>query len=456
MKRRHLAVFQAAWAARHALAGPPRLAHEAAFLPDAMRLQETPVHPAPRRALWLIMALFTAAVAWSVLGQVDIVAVSPGRLVVSDRSKTLQAPEAGVVHTIHVRDGDRVQAGDLLVELDPTIAQADARGTAGQRQNSEELIARTERLLQALDAGQAPDAQGLAPAQLALLDAEWREFQARQSRLEAEQARRQAELQTARQLLAKIESTLPLARQREADFLQLQRDGAVAAHAAQDRSRERQDLERDLATQRARLAEAEATAAETREAAQADRAAVRRQWHERLTQSRHERGQWAQQERKTAQRERLTRILAPVSGTVQQRSVHTPGSGVTAGQALMVIVPEDAPLQVEVAVAHHDVGFVRAGQAVELKLEAFSFTRYGTLPGVVRHLSHDAVTDDKGQSHFVATVTPERTAIEVDGRAVPLTAGMAVTAEIKTGRRRVIEFVWSPVVKTVGEGLRER
>ena len=453
---RHREVFQAAWAMRHELAGPARLAHEAAFLPAAMSLQETPVHPAPRRAQWLIIGLFSAALLWSVIGQVDIVAVAPGQLVVSDRSKTIQSPEAGVVRAIHVRDGDRVAADQLLLELDPTAADADARGVAGQMQNTADTLQRTERLLAALEHGQRPSTQGLASPQAALLESEWTEIQSRQSRLDAEVTRRQAEWHTAREMQAKLETALPLARQREEDFAQFREAGAVPTHAAQDRSRERIELERDLATQRARVAEAEAALRESTESRQSDRAVATRQLRERLTQARHERGQWEQQDRKAAQRERLTRIVAPVSGTVQQRSVHTVGSGVAVAQALMVVVPDDASLQVEVAVAHQDVGFVREGQPVELKFEAFAFTRYGTVPGVVRHVSTDAVTNDKGQSHFVATIGLDRQTIDVDGRAVPLTAGMAAAAEIKTGRRRVIDFVWSPVVKAAGEGLRER
>jgi hemolysin D len=145
--RRYAAVFKAAWAARTELAGPQRLAHERAFLPAALSLQETPVHPAPRRAMWALMALVTAAIVWSCIGQLDIVAVAPGRVIVSDRTKLVQPLEAGVVKAIHVRDGDKVQAGQLLVELDPTAASADTRTVAEQLATARTQAEVAQRLL---------------------------------------------------------------------------------------------------------------------------------------------------------------------------------------------------------------------------------------------------------------------------------------------------------------------
>ena len=130
---RYRAIFCAAWEVRHELTGPKRLADETAFLPAALSLQETPAHPAPRRAAWAVCALFVIALVWATLGQIDIVAVAPGRIVVSERTKTLQPLEAGVVKRVLVKDGDTVKVGQVLVELDGTNASADgaSQGAAG-------------------------------------------------------------------------------------------------------------------------------------------------------------------------------------------------------------------------------------------------------------------------------------------------------------------------------------
>ena len=153
---RYKAVFQAAWAHRAELAGPSRLADEIAFLPAALSLQETPVHPAPRRLAWRLMLLFVLALLWSVVGQVDIVAVAPGRIIVGDRTKVIQPLEASVVRRVLVRDGDRVRAGQLLVELDPTMATADKASVQEQLRTQVSELARTRALLQSLSNKQLP------------------------------------------------------------------------------------------------------------------------------------------------------------------------------------------------------------------------------------------------------------------------------------------------------------
>ncbi|MEW6707195.1 MAG: biotin/lipoyl-binding protein [Pseudomonadota bacterium] len=179
---RYKAVFKAAWEVRHELAGPKRLADEAAFLPAALSLQETPVHPAPRRAMWIILALFAIALAWSILGQVDVVAVAHGRIVVADNTKLIQPLETAVVKAIKVRDGDRVTQGQVLVELDATGAGADRRSVQEQLEAARSEFQRSEALLTALNTGKPPRPNGSAPTQ-ALLRAEWADIQAKLAKL---------------------------------------------------------------------------------------------------------------------------------------------------------------------------------------------------------------------------------------------------------------------------------
>ena len=266
---RYRAVFHTAWQARHELAGPKRLTDELAFLPAALSLQETPVHPAPRRLAFALIALFLIALLWSFVGQIDIVAVASGRIVVSERTKLIQPLERSVVRRVLVKDGDPVEAGQILVELDPTSASADKTSIDEQLKSAQSELLRTRALSQAIHRPSLlPDLGGVLPAGWSESDAraaraqlgdEWSDITAKLARTAAEIQRRQAEIVTVREMIAKLESTLPIARQREADFRQLAEQGFMSAHANQDRTRERIELERDLATQRARLAEAAAT-----------------------------------------------------------------------------------------------------------------------------------------------------------------------------------------------------
>jgi hemolysin D len=466
---RYRAILQAAWAARGEMAGPKRLADEAAFLPAALSLQETPAHPAPRRAAWAVCALFVAALAWSVLGQVDIVAVAPGRIVVSERTKTLQPLEAGVVKRVLVKDGDTVQAGQVLVELDATNASADGASVQEQLSATVSEQRRTTALLNALHArtlsvhllplplGEGRGEGGLQHEQTnSQLHSEWQDITAKLNKLSAEQSRRRAEIATVRETINKLEATLPLAQQREADFKRLTDEGFVSGHAGQDRRRERIEQERDLAMQRARLAEAQAALAESENAQAAYRAETQRSLSDRQSQASSKREQLTQERSKAEQRSKLTQLTAPVAGTVQQVAVHTEGGVVTPAQVLMVIVPKDAQVTAEVVIDNKDIGFVNAGQPVAVKLETFPFTRYGTVEARVRSVTADAVTDEKRGAIFPATLAFSTDSIAVDGKRIHLSPGMNVTAEIKTGRRRVIDYLLSPVQTALSQSLGER
>lgn len=457
---RYRAVFQFAWEHRKELAGPSRMADETAFLPAALSLQETPVHPAPRRLAWGLMVFFVLALLWACIGQIDIVAVAPGRIIVSDRTKIIQPLEASVVKAVLVRDGDRVNAGQVLVELDPTMATADSSSVRGQLNAAVSEEQRTQALLQTLSKQKLftqilRDLEGENQLQAQLM-AEWHDISAKLAKLESEVTRRQAEIATVKASIAKLEATLPMVQSREADYRKLEDQGFISGHATQDKTRERIEMERDLVTQRARLAEAQATAAETEQAKSAYRAETQRQLSDRHAQAVTKRNQLQADRSKADQRERQTQLRAPVSGVIQQLAIHTTGGVVTSAQPLMVVVPDSPTVTAEVSIANQDIGFVNQGQTAEVKLETFSFTKYGTVYAIVENVTADAVTDEKRGSFYPATLTLNQRDMLIDGKRVPLSPGMNISAEIKTGKRRIIEFLLSPVQRAGTESLRER
>jgi HlyD family secretion protein len=170
-------------------------------------------------------------------------------------------------------------------------------------------------------------------------------------------------------------------------------------------------------------------------------------------------------------------LRAPVDGTVQQLAVHTIGGVVTPAQQLMMIVPLDSRLEVEAMVSNRDVGFVHPGEPAEVKVDTFNFTRYGLLHGQVVSVSQDSIIRDKPAENsgdakhgglaetsgpegqellYAARISLDRTQMKIEDKLVNLSDGMAVTAEIKTGRRRVIEYLLSPLPRYKQESLRER
>jgi len=164
----------------------------------------------------------------------------------------------------------------------------------------------------------------------------------------------------------------------------------------------------------------------------------------------------AQEVTKAGQKTALQRLTSPIDGVVQQLAVHTVGGVVTPAQQLLIVVPHDHPVEVEAQVENKDVGFVREGQPVEIKVETFLFTLYGTIPGKVLSVSDDAAPIEKVGLVYPTRVIMDRSTIQVDGKQVTLSPGMAVTVEIKTGKRRLIEYLLSPLLKSVKESLRER
>jgi hemolysin D len=355
-------------------------ADERAFLPAALEIVETPPSPIGRAIGVVIIALFCIAVIWATFGHVDIIAYASGKVVPSGRVKLIQPFEIGVVRAIHVHDGQSVKAGEVLIELDASIAAA-------------------------------------------------------------EQAQKEAERDTISVVIEKLEADEPIIAQR-VNILKTLTDKELGSKLTYLESLQQlTENHKDTAIQKSRLAEANAAVATI-----------------------------------TARMKRLT-LTSPVDGVVQQLAVHTVGGVVTPAQQLAVVVPSDATLEVEAMISNRDIGFVHVGEDAQIKVDTFNFTRYGLLHGRVLSVSQDAIVHDvptekakdnadgaessssepKGQElTYAARVGLDRTQIQVDGALANLTAGMAVTVEIKTGSRSPMSYLLSPVVRYIHESMHER
>jgi len=459
---RYLTAFQHAWSLRKRMDGPIYQRDEAEFLAAALALQRTPPSPAPRVALWLISAFALITLIWATFGKVDVVASAVGKLVPSGRSKPIQAIETASVKHIAVREGDAVHAGDVLIELDATATTADTDRIENEMIAARLLTLRAQAMLAAQRSGQLTPlhASDIPAARLTdgtrQLEGMLTEYRARLARLEADIERRQAELQSLQEAIRKLEKTLPITTRRAEDFQDLQARGYVSRHAWMEKEQARLDQEGELATQQSRLAEVRAALRETQGQRAALIAESRRQWLDAAEEGQQKAESLRQELLKASARNKLMQVVAPIDGTVQQLAINTVGGVVTPAQVLMLLVPNDQAMEIDARLENKDIGFVSAGQTVEVKVETFPYSRYGTLRGRVLHLSRDAINDDKVGLTYLAKIQLEKSSVEVNGREVPLQAGMAVTAEINTGRRRVIEYLMSPLIEHVHESMRER
>ena len=472
----HLAVLREAWRAENkARKGRQKQVRDHEFLPAALEIMEKPPSPGLRILMLLLCALFGIALLWSFLGRVDVVAVATGRTLPIANVKLIQPIEIGVVRAIHVRNGQRVRRGQLLLELDPTTAQGQESQATRALLAADVVRARNNALLAHLQGRpaifQAPPgtARDVAATQAELVRSKVAEYESERRTLIQSRAERNAELSGTLAEIAKLRQTLPLIEEQ----LRARRELAGRGHFSrlrvleyeQQRIEHIQNIEvQEAAANRARatLGSIEASLATLRERL-AEEASTE------LATAETESGMQSEQVRMSARRRQLQQLVAPVDGTVQQLQVHTVGGVVQPAQSLMVIVPLEAEIAIDAQVLNRDIGFVREGQPVRVKVEAYPFTDYGIIEGTVETISRDAVPSEQQAEAsepgrppvgpalvYNARIRLSRSYVTVRGRRQPLGPGMSVQAEILTGRRRVIQYLLSPISKTVDEAARER
>ena len=442
----------------------PLHADEAEFLPAALEIMETPPSPVGRGILWTILACVAFSVAWACLGTTDVVAVATAKVIPSGQVKTIQLFEIGVVRRIAVEEGQHVVQGDLLVEMDTTASQADVERLAHELQQAECEKERTRALLRWSPRTATPPAftppEGLPEATAETyrrrVAEEAATLTAKLTGLDHEVERLSAQLRSVRASITKLEETLPIVSRRAESLHQLYLQRMGSEHDWLVREQERIETEQNLKMERQRLGEVTAAIRSKQDAIRQALAEFRQELLRQESESAAQSVQLAQDMVKARQRSTLQRVTAPVSGVVQQLSVHTVGGVIEGAQPIMVIVPDSYTLEVEARVLNKDIGFVREGQLAEVKLDAFPFTEYGALSGNVKHVSNDAVNDENLGLVYLTRVALERDCIRIGDKDIRLTPGMGATAEIKLRTRRIVSYFLSPLLKYTSESLRER
>jgi membrane fusion protein, hemolysin D len=460
-----------------------RRANELAFLPAALEIAETPPSPVGRAIGATIILLFCVAVSWAWAGTIDIVAATTGKIVPSGRTKVIQPFETGVVRSIRVQDGQAVKAGDVLIELDPTVNAAERDHLHDDLLAEQLNIARLHAALAGADDPTAVfhppggASAALISAQRQLLLNQVTEHRARIASLARQQAQKEAEQGTIVATIHKLEATIPVIQQR-VDIRKTLMDKELGSKLTYFEILQLLvEQQEDLGVRKSHLREAEAAAAAIRETRGQAEAEYRRTLSDELTKAEQKANGLAQDLIKAEQKTKLQLLTSPVDGVAQQLAIHTVGGVVTPAQALLVVVPSDSRLEIEAMISNRDIGFVHAGQEAEIKIDTFSFTRYGLLHGTVLTVSQDAVIRDrrqdraddralgtqsdtsepKGQElNYSARISLDRTRMLIDDRVVNLSPGMAATVEIKTGSRTILSYLLSPLMRYRQEALHER
>jgi hemolysin D len=460
-----------------------RTEHE--FLPAALEIVEKPPSVGLRALLLCLCGLFIVALAWALIGRVDVIAAASGKTIPAGNTKIVQPLQIGSVRQIYVHDGDFVRKGQLLLELDPTVATADTEQSSKTLLAAQVVNARNQAILAYLAGHPArfiapPGTRSeVAETQERLVRTAIASYESERASLLQQRAQNAAELDAANAQIAKLKETLPYLDEQIAARRELTDKGYFSKLKLLEYEQARVEHMRDTDVQRASAVRARASISDIDAQLAKLRENFERTAATELSDATDKAGTADEEVKKAEKMRELMQLRAPVDGIVQQLAISTIGGVVQPAQPLMVIVPCsgaradacESPLEVQAFVLNRDVGFVHAGQRVVVKLEAFNFTDYGFLEGRVRTVSRDAVdmnTKNEAEQQsssamknpsgpvYVAKIDLQCSSARNVALCARVRAGMTVQAEIKTGSRRIIDFLLSPLAKTVGEAGRER
>jgi hemolysin D len=440
------------------------------FAPPLLRMQREPPPPLAGWMLRFLLGLIVCVLLWAIFGRLDIVAVADGKLVPSTYLKIVQPAEQGIVKEILVKEGEAVQAGQVLIRMDSVLAGADVKAIGAERDHKRLALRRIDAQLAGKRfARTSGDPAELAQQVEAQYSANVRAYEnaLAQERSLLEKARH--ELAAAQATKAKLEQVLPHYVEQEAAFEKLTKDGFAGRILYTDKRRERIEKEQDLRTQEFTIGASRALIEQSENKIAQISADYRRQLQTERMETASQLEKLTQELAKLSHRHELLELRAPQAGIVKDLATHTAGTVAAPGTILMTIVPEGDRLVAEVWVSNQDVGFVRPGQEAKLKLAAFQFQKYGMIEGKVARVNADAseapspnLRQDVGRERpmgplaFRALVDLAGQELAADGRRYALQAGMQVTGEIHLGTRSVLEYLLSPVQKAFHEAARER
>jgi hemolysin D len=478
----------------HKLKHPSRLLPELddrAFLPAALEIIETPPSPAGVWMITVICAFVVAALAWAWFGRLDIYATARGKFVPSGYTKVIQPLDAGKVSVIAVRPNQVVKAGEIVMLLDASEVRSEiAADTEAMIARRAEALRRKAALSAVVDGVLTPPAiswpdeepeairqredrvlagdLGELSAALAHLDKQRLEKEATVKELEGSIAAQTRLIETLRERVALRQQLIDKnvgTRTAMIDAMQGLREGETQLAGYIGKRDEALAAVGSIESERAAKIEA-FLADNTRKMAEANRLADEKE---------------ADRTKARVKLDHMT-LRAPVNGVVHALAVTSLGQVVTTGQELMHIVPANTPLEIQAYVSNEDIGFVSPGQPAVVKVDAFPFARYGTVDATVSEIAQDAIPADTANREladqtklgsqadrnltptaqpmtnlvFEAKLRPSATTISINDKDLPLSPGMTVSVEIRTGTRRIINYVFSPLVEVAGKAMKER
>jgi len=472
-----------AWRDRAKLGDGSKHQNLSEFMPAALELQESPPNPLVRWLAWVLIALFVLTLIWACIGKVDVVSSAEGKIIPGSRVKQIQPLSKGFVKAIHVKEGQFVNQGDALIELDRTITAADQARMQQELHNASLNLAGAEALQTFLVSTSnskttAETKHNLQPSMATEIKLkvhaaikptetevllhqqktweQWQQYQAQLSSLHSALKKVQSEKIANQETIKKLQQILPLIEKRVQALEKLYAQKMVSETEYLELEQQRIERVQDLAAQQQMQQQLNAAINEAQQKINSLKADTLGKLLTQIADSRNQIATISEELVKATDMNDKQILYAPVSGYVQQLAINTIGGIVTEAQQLMIIVPEEESLEVQVMLGNQDVGFVQKDMAAEIKIHTFPFTKYGLIDATVTHISDDAIIDEKLGLVYTMHLKMHKSTILVEAKDVKLIPGMAVTAEVKTTQRRVIEYFLSPLLRYKQESIRER
>jgi hemolysin D len=423
------------------------------FKPIMAEIEEEPVNPLGGIAFWIVIAAMVFLVLWMCFGKVDVVVSARGTVIPEGDIKILQPLDTGIVSAILCREGDFVKKKQPLIEIDPSITEPELES---KQKNLQYLDLEKKRIGSMLGkeafltGNNAYDTESVR-IQKELYLALTASIEKQMETKKAELGRIEEERLGAENVKSHYETLFTIADEKEKrlravkdiisgdDYEKAQNDVLTYGNNI----RQTDNKIKQLAFEKSRVeSEIETIKEEFRVNALKEYSDKKKQSTEIESEI-----------DKNSFRNEKQKIVSPVDGYVTNLYVHTVGGVVTPAQKLLAIVPAGTPLVIKAIVLNKDIGFVKEGMPVSVKIDAFDFQKYGILKGVVKNVSRHSIDDEKLGQVYEIFIMPEETDLQVEGKRIPVGSGMTVTAEIKVEQRKIIEFFIYPIIKYLDEGL---
>lgn len=419
------------------------------------RIMQTPVKA--KGLLYSVVLVIFILVVWAYFAQIDEVAKGDGKVIPSQQLQVLQSYDGGIVQDILVREGERVSKGQVLLRVDPT------RYISSLEENTTQfaaLAAKVQRLSALTQGTQLRFGKKLLSQAPVIVENERKLYNSNLAELDEVAAgsdtrimQRRQDVEEERASLSQYEDVLKLSEKELAVTKPLLASGAVSE--IEVLRLERQIVELKANIKKSKVAIARGLNAIEEEVIKKEESRLRliNRWSQELTEATGEMATLQQSQTSLEDVVSQAELKSPINGTVQRMLFNTVGGVITPGSAVVELVPQDDQLIVEAKVSPKDIAFIREGQSAILKFSAYDYTIYGGMSAEVKHISADAITNEKDETYYLVRLETKE---HIGNAELDIIPGMIVQVDILTGKKTVLNYILSPLFNVTSSALRER